>query len=205
MSGLLQISSEPPAARVLVDGRFRGMTPLTLDDLKPGEHAIVLESAEGSVSRTVTISASEPVVLEERIFSGWIAVYSPFDLIVREGAKAFALDDRRQIMLPPGPHQLRLENRVLGYEEIRQVDVKPGAVVTLQVTPPRSALTVKATADAQVWVDGVLAGDTPLVAFSVALGTHEVIVKRAGDERRFIVTSTVKPVNLSVDFSRPGV
>jgi hypothetical protein len=204
MTGRLQISSEPPAARVLVDGRFRGMTPLTLDDLELGEHAIVLESAEGSVRRTVTIAGSEPVVLEERIFSGWIAVYSPFDLIVSEGATAFALDDRHQIMLPPGPHELRLENRALGYDEIRHVDVKPGGVVTLQVTPPRSALTVKATADAQVWVDGVLAGDTPLVAFSVTLGTHEVIVKRAGDERRFIVTSTVKPVDLSVDFSKPG-
>lgn len=55
-----------------------------------------------------------------------------------------------------------------------------------------------------MWVDGVVAGDTPLVAFSVALGTHEVIVKRAGDERRFIVTSTVKPSELSVDVSRPG-
>lgn len=202
-TGVLQISSEPPAARVLVDGSFRGMTPLTLDDLKLGEHAIVLESAEGSVSRRVTIAA-EPVVLDERIFSGWIAVYSPFDLIVREGGKALALDDRHQIMLPPGPHELHLENRALGYEGIRQVNVKPGEVATLQVTPPRSALTVKATEDAQVWVDGVLAGDTPLVAFSVALGTHEVIVKRAGDERRFIVTSTVKPADLSVDFSQPG-
>jgi hypothetical protein len=204
MTGLLQIGSEPPGARVLVDGRFRGMTPLTLDDLTLGEHAIVLESAEGSVSRTVTIAAAEPVLLEERIFSGWIALYSPFDLIVREGTKALALDDRHQIMLPPGPHELHLENRALGYDEIRHVDVKPGGVVTLQVTPPRSSLTVKATEDAQVWVDGVLAGDTPLVAFSVALGTHEVMVKRAGDERRFIVTSTMKPADLSVDFSRPG-
>jgi len=203
-TGRLQVSSVPPAARVLVDGKFRGMTPLTLDDLNRGEHQVVLESAEGSVSRTVTITASESVVLEEMIFSGWVAVYSPFDLIVREGTRAFPLDDRHQIMLPPGPHELHLENRALGYDEVRRVDVKPGEVQTLQVTPPRSALTVKATADAQVWVDGVLAGDTPLVAFSVALGTHEVIVKRAGDERRFIVTSTVKPVDLSVDFSRPA-
>lgn len=203
-TGRLQISSEPPAARVLVDGRLRGTTPLTLDDLELGEHAIVLESAEGSISRKVTIAGSEPVVLEERIFPGWIAVYAPFDLIVREGTKASALDDRHQVMLPSGPHELHLENRALGYDEIRRVDVKPGGVVTLQVTPPRSALTVKATEDAQVWVDGVLAGDTPLVAFSVALGTHEVIVKRAGDERRFIVTSTMKPADLSVDFSKSG-
>jgi len=203
-TGRLQISSQPPAARALVDGKFRGITPLTLDDLEPGEHAIVLESPEGSVSRTVTITASDPVVLEEKIFSGWLAVYSPFDLIVREGTRAFPLDDRHQIMLPPGPHELHLENRALGYDEIRHVDLKPGEVLTLQVTPARSALTVKATADAQVWVDGVLTGDTPLVAFSVALGTHEVIVKRAGDVRRFIVTSTVTPVDLSVDFSKPG-
>jgi PEGA domain len=203
-TGRLQVSSQPPVARVLVDGTFRGMTPLTLDDLKPGQHAIVVDSAEGSVSRTVTIDASAPVVLEESIFSGWLAVYSPVDLVVREGAKAYPLDDRHQIMLPPGPHALHLENRALGYDEARQVYVKPGETLTLQVTPPRSALTVKATVDAQVFVDGALAGDTPLVAFSVALGTHEVVVKRAGDERRFVVTSTVKPLDLSVDFSKPA-
>lgn len=79
--------------------------------------------------------------LEEMIFSGWFAVYSPFDLVVREGAKAFPLDDRHQIMLPSGPHELHLENRALGYDEVRQVDVKPREVLMLQVTPPRSALT----------------------------------------------------------------
>ena len=203
-TGRLQITSQPPVARVLVDGKFRGVTPLTLDDLKLGEHSVVLKTAEGSVSRTVTIAASDSVVLEEMIFSGWLAVYSPFDLVVREGAKALPLDDRHQIMLPPGPHAVHLENRALGYDEVRQVDLKPGEVLTLQVTPPRSALSVQATADAQVFVDGVLAGDTPLVAFPVALGTHEVIVKRAGDGRRFVVTSTVKPAALSVDFSKPA-
>lgn len=203
-TGRLQISSQPSAARVLVDGQLRGMTPLTLDDLAVGAHTVVLENTAGSVSRVVTTTASDPVVLEELIFSGWIAVYSPFDVVASEGAQVFAFDDRHQIMLTPGPHELHLENRALGYEEVRHVNVKPGEVATLQVTPSRSALTVRATEDAQVWVDGEVAGDTPLVAFPVALGTHEVIVKRAGDERRVIVTSTVKPVDLTVDFSRPA-
>jgi hypothetical protein len=188
---------------VLADGRFRGTTPLTLDDLRLGEHTIVLESPVGSVSRTVTIDASRPVVLDEQIFSGWVAVYAPFDLVVRDGTRACQVDDRHQTMLTPGPHELHLENRALGYDEVRQVYVKPGEVLALQVTPPRSSLTVTASADAQVWVDGVLAGGAPVTSFAVALGTHEVIVKRPGDERRFIVTSTVKPVDLSVDFSRP--
>ena len=188
---------------MLIDGVFRGTTPLAIDDIRHGEHVVVLDSSEGSVSRLVTIADSNPVVLDERIFSGWVALYSPFDLAVREGARTLAVDDRHQLLLAAGPHELHLENRVLGYEEVRRVDVKPGETLTLQITPPQSDLTVTATRNAQVWVDGALAGDAPLVAFSVALGTHEVIARRAGEERRVIVTSTVKPVELKVDFSRP--
>jgi hypothetical protein len=38
--GHLQVSSEPAKARVTVDGRLRGVTPLTVADLSVGEHAI---------------------------------------------------------------------------------------------------------------------------------------------------------------------
>ena len=72
--------------------------------------------------------------------------------------------------------------------------------------PPRSTIAVTASEAAQVLIDGTQAGDTPLAAVPIDLGTHQVVVRSAsGAERRFTVTITVKPFALNVDFSTPGL
>jgi hypothetical protein len=202
-TGGLRVSSTP-TAQVFVDGKARGETPVTMSDLSVGRHTVELKSSAGNVERTVTIAADKTVDMEESIFSGWVAVYSPFDLTVTEGGRALLMDDRHQIMLSPGRHVLRLVNRTLAYDAVRQVDLQPGEVTTLTVTPPPSTITVTATEAAEVWVDGVRIGEAPVNAVSVPLGTHDVVVKRAaGGERKSTVTVTVKPFTLYVDFSRP--
>jgi archaellum component FlaG (FlaF/FlaG flagellin family) len=204
-TGGLSVNSTPTGAQVLVNGKARGVTPLTLADLPAGRYTIDLKSSAGTVQRTVTVAADKTAEVDEMIFSGWLAVYSPFDLVITDGARVLRLDDRNQIMLPPGRHELRLVNRTFGYEAVRQVELKPGELVTLSVTPPPSTMTVTATEAAEVWLDGARVGETPLNAVAVELGTHEIVVKRAaGGERRFTVAVTVTPLILNVDFSRPG-
>ena len=204
-TGGLHVISTPPAAQVLVDGKARGATPLTITDLGVGRHTVELKSTAGTVERTITVAADKTVEMEESIFSGWVAVYSPFDLAVTEGGRALLMDDRHQIMLSPGRHVLRLVNRTLAYDAVRQVELKPGEVANLTVTPPPSTMTVTATEAAEVWLDGVRIGETPVNAVSVPLGTHDIVVKRAaGGERKITATVTVNPYTLHVDFSRPG-
>ena len=79
-SGRLSILTDPPGARVTVDARPRGVSPLTIDDLAAGEHAIVVTSDAASARRTVGVSAA---VAKEVVFSlprstapsaGWVAV-----------------------------------------------------------------------------------------------------------------------------------
>jgi hypothetical protein len=41
--GSIDIDSRPRGARVLVDGRYVGLAPLRLADVRPGEHQITLE------------------------------------------------------------------------------------------------------------------------------------------------------------------
>jgi hypothetical protein len=203
-TGQLRVTSEPVGARVLVDGTARGATPLTLDDLAVGAHTVVLQSVAGSVRRSVTVSAGETADVAEKIFAGWLTVLSPFQVEISEGARAISLDDSNQVMLKPGPHELRLENRALGFQEIRKVDVRPGETTALSIVPPRSALTVTATVPAEIWLDGVHIDHTPLVGFALELGTRELVVKSAnGDERRFTLTVTAKPVVINADFSKP--
>jgi PEGA domain len=200
--GRLSATSDPTGARVLVDGTPRGVTPLAIGDLAPGVHLVVLDSAAGSVHRSITIVADETVEIAESIFDGWVSVVAPFDVTIAEGTRALTPDDRNQVMLAPGRHELHLQNTALGYEDVRPVDVTPGETTTLSVVPPRTTITVTANAPASVWIDGVSAGDAPATA-AVDLGSHDVVVKPTDrGERRFTVTATVKPVRLDVDLSR---
>ena len=200
-TGGLRVGSTPAGATVVVDGKARGVTPLTLTNLVPGRHEVSLESDAGSVHRSVRIAANQTAELDERIFSGWLIVYAPFEVVIVEGARVLQPDAHNEIMLPPGIHELRMMNRGLAYETTQRVEVKPGERTTVRLTPPASTLTVTASDAAEVWVDGARVGATPLNAAPVPLGTHDLVVRReAGGERRFTVTIGAKPFTLAVDF-----
>ena len=203
-TGRLELTSEPAGAQVVLDGKARGITPLTVDDLAPGTHALDLQSSEGSIHRSFAVKAGETAKIAEAIFGGWVKVFAPFEVTVREGAKVVRLEEGNQIMLPAGRHELHVMNRQLGYDTVHHVDLKPGETSTISVAAPASSIAVRTSAPAQVWIDGVRAGDAPIEAMSVAVGTHEVVARQpGGEERRSVVTVTVRPVTLDIDFSKP--
>jgi hypothetical protein len=202
-TGILMARSEPPGAIVLVDGRERGVTPLTLNDLTAGAHTVVLQSDKGSVRRTVTVAADRTALVSESIFAGWLSVFSPFEVQISEGALAIRLDETSKVLLSPGPHDLRFENRDLGFRETRRVEVQPGQTTSLSIVAPPSTLTVTANAPAVVTIDGQQVGETPLRSHPIALGTREIVVKSAdGTERRITQKVTVAPVQIDVDFTQ---
>ena len=197
--GTLRVKSNP-AAMVLVDGKQRGATPLTLNDIPAGKHDVTLRSQAGTVRKAVTIAANETVDIDEGIFPGFAAIYLPFDITISENGKVLRPDDRNQIMLSAGTHDFRLINRALGYDVVKSVEVKPGETTTLRLSPT-SPLTVTATETMAVFLDGARVGETPVKALQVAVGVHEVLVKKAGGaERKYSVTVGGNPVTLNADF-----
>ncbi len=199
----LRVKSTPDGARVLVDGKERGVTPLTLTGLAPGVHEVTIASNAGTVRRSVRLAANEATDVDESIFAGFVTVLAPFDVEVSENGHPLRTDERGQILLAPGNHDLRVANASLDYATVQQVEVKPGATTALRVTPPSSALTVTSAEPSEVWLDGVHVGDTPLNGVAAPLGTHEVVVKRAGaTDRRFTVTIGTKPFTLNADSGR---
>ena len=201
-TGRLVVTSANGVAQVLVDGQARGMTPLTLDGLSAGKHTVLLKNQNGSVEQAVTVGPGETAQVEQTIFPGWVSVVAPVDLAISEGTRSLRLDDRSQVMLSPGPHELRFENRALGYQEVRRVDVRPGETTQLSIAPPRSKATFTATAPAEVWVDGVSVGQTPLVDLPIEIGTHHIRMKSGSAERQFTVTATMTPLAFNADFSQ---
>ena len=204
-TGKLEVTSEPTGARVRADGIVRGVTPLTLEGLAVGVHSIVIESGQGSVQRSVSIKAGKTAQVTANIFAGFLTVFSPFEITITEGTRAIRLDEHHQVMLPSGPHQITMENTALGYRETRRVDMRPGETTTLSVVPPRSTIRVTASEPADVVLDGMPIGRTPLDEFPADLGTRELMLTSAsGEVRRLIVTLTARPAQVNVDFSKPA-
>ena len=201
-TGRLVVTSASGVAQVLVDGKPRGVTPLTLDGLSAGKHVVTLQNQNGSVEQTVTIGSSETAQLDQTIFPGWVSIVAPVDVTISEGTRSLRLDDRSQVMLSPGQHELVFANRALGYQEVRRVEVRPGETTQLSIAPPRSKATFTATAPAEVWLDGVSVGQTPLIDLPVTIGTHHVRVKSGSAERQFTVTATMTPLAFNVDLSQ---
>jgi len=186
---------------VTVDGRKRGVTPLVLNDLSSGRHAVTLESAGGTVQRSVDVKAGETATLETPIYPGWLAVFAPIELEIQAHGRVLRFDERHQTLLPPGRHEIVAVSRALGYRDSRVVDVRPGEVTRLSIEPPRTTLTVAAAAPAQVWLDGTHIGAAPVVDLPIDLGTHQIVVRHptAGEERRTI-SATSAPVRVQIDF-----
>ncbi len=57
MTGGLDVRSDPPGARVTIDGQPRGTTPVTVRDLAPGDHQVVLEAGGRKVTQAVRVDA----------------------------------------------------------------------------------------------------------------------------------------------------
>lgn len=202
-TGRLDVRSDPAGARVLVDGRVRGVTPLSIE-APLGPHVVVLESSQGLVTKTVDVTGNAAAVVSEAIYSGWLRVSSPIELMVRKGNDGIRLDERNQALIAPGSHDLWFENRALGFKEMRRIEVKPGETTALVIDPPPSKLTVTATMPAEVLIDGERAGETPLIDYPVHIGTRDVTIKSAsGAQRHATLTVTVTPARVDVDFSRP--
>ena len=69
--GSMFVDSRPQAARVIIDGRFAGVTPLRVPELRTGTHLVRIERAGyGAFSKTVGVQAGEQArvtaALEER-------------------------------------------------------------------------------------------------------------------------------------------
>ena len=142
--GRLSIVTDPPGARVSINSRPRGVSPLLVEDLAPADHLVSVASDTGSAQRSVTVASG---VAKELMFSlprstapvaGWIVVASPFPVEVIERDETIATSGPKKVMLAAGRHSFVLRNGTLGYEEQRTIDVAPGAVVSLNVTAPKT-------------------------------------------------------------------
>jgi len=199
-SGRLVIASSDDNPQVVIDGKPRGSAPVTVI-LPAGTHRLLVRGVKGSVERTVHVDAGETMDINEEIYPGFVAVSSAVDLTFSENGKALKRDERGWAILPPGPHDIRLDNNQLGIHETRHVVVTPGDATHISLAPPGSTLSIAANEPAEVWVDGTSLGEAPVTDAPVKLGMHDVRVRSASHEKWLRVRVTTQPAQLNVDLT----
>ena len=207
--GGLQVATEPPGAKVLIDGEARGVAPLTVSDLKAGEHAVVVQGTGEPVSRTVTVQEGAVASLvismnsASAFASGWLAI-SGVPVQIMENGTLLGSTETPRILVPAGSHELELTNAALGYHVTRTVQVVAGQTLSITLKAPQGTLSINALPWAEVWVDGKPAGETPIGNLSLTIGNHELLFRHPelGEQRKTVTVGALAPVRVGVDLRK---
>jgi len=209
--GRISVVTDPPGAKVTVDGHPRGVSPLVVADLAADEHIVSVAGENGSVERKVVVT---PAGTTSLLFSlapkaagplgGWLTVQSPFDVEIVEGSDVVGSSTTSRVMLAAGRHDVVLANRSIGYRETKKIEVTAGRTTTLRVDPPQVSVSVNARPWAEILVDGASVGQTPIANLLVAVGSHDVVFRNPqhGDRWQTVVVTATGPNRITADLTK---
>lgn len=209
-SGALYVISSPAGSNVYLDGAYRGITPITLNNLASGTHILEVDHAgyydwkstvDVPAGGTRTISATlNPMPSSS---TGWLYVSSS------PGGASVTLDGNSRGETPSSG-SLKLNNIAsgtytvvltrAGYQQYSTTtSVSPNTVTEVSaILQPTSApsgtgglFVTSAPPGANVFLDNLFMGITPVTLASVTTGNHVVSVKLDGYQEYSVTT----PVN----------
>jgi hypothetical protein len=206
-TGNLTITSTPSGAEVLFDGRSRGKTPLDLKDVPAGAHTVVLQANGGRVSQTVNVRVGTHVAVSMKIQQGYLSVASRVPLEIQMNGQRVGSSGDDRVPLPPGSHRLTFVNARMNYRSEQTVEIRPGDVTTLTISPPFGRVEVQTTLGAEVLIDGQKVGVAPLAELELPIGRREVVVRNpeSGDKRTAVIeVKRDETTILSLPLGGPG-
>ncbi len=135
--GGLEVTSKPPGARLYVDGKIQGKTPLRLTGVPTGRHEIRLIGADGvPVVRQVTVVSGEVAKVAVDVETGRsLAAEGPAP---EPGAAPGLADAELQPLRIVWERKVALRD---GQMHLVVADLPVGRLVSVTVSPPRSYLT----------------------------------------------------------------
>ncbi len=217
-TGSLFVRSDPAGAKVLVDNKPAGVTPITVLDLSPGSHSISVTAPDGSTAKqsvnveagataTLRLSLDRPQVAQATTAAaaepsnGWVLVDAPIEMQVLQGGRQIGMSGRR-LPLAPGSYDLQL--RAADYSTAKRVEVSAGRVARVEVNVPDGTVNLNAAPWAEVYLDGRSLGETPIANASVSPGTHEVIFRNPQfvELRQMVTVASGKATRLAVTLTK---
>jgi serine/threonine-protein kinase len=204
----MDITSDPPGARVVIDGKPAGVTPVTAP-VEPGSHDVVVSAGTASFQRSVTVANGTTATVVASLGAaasgaGWLTIASPVELQVLEGGAVIGTTTAARLMLPAGRHDLMVSSTLLGFQSPLHVDVQNGKSTLATVPVPNGSVSINALPWATVTLDGRDLGTTPIANVDVPLGTHDLILKHPqfGERRQSVLVTAKTPVRLVIDLSK---
>jgi len=196
--GSVYVESNPSGASAVLDGHYSQTTPCTFTNVNAGSHQLAV-SMPGYTSwtKTVTVSAGSTTRVSATLSPVAPNTGSIYMVTTPQGASAFVdgvyygITPAQASGLPPGIHQVRLS--LSGFQDwVGNVDVISGVTSTVTQTlhvatptptqsPGTGTVSVSSTpSGAQVFLDDVFLGVTPVTLPSVSPGSHVILLKNPG-------------------------
>ena len=211
--GRLEIGSEPPGALVALDGISKGVTPLVIADAAAGQHRVTVSAGGNSVNRTVNVTrgatatlvvAIAPAPVAADSSAGWLTIQSPIDMDIMEDGRILGSTRMERVMLPVGSHRIELANPALEFTIARTVQIAAGRTANVAIARPSGRLSVNAVPWADVSLDGVSIGTTPLGEMAVPIGAHELVFRhpQLGERRQTVTVKAQTPARIGIDLRK---
>ena len=194
-----------------MDGRYVGQSPVSVGDLTPGSHTVVLKHEAGTATEQVLIEEGKTTSLFVPLAArpattanaaGWISVVAaPVDVQLFENGRFLGSSRIDRIMVPAGRHEFEIVNEALGYQERRTVQVTAGQVAAISLKWPTGNLSINAVPWALAFVDGAPAGETPIANMQVPVGPHEILLRhpQLGERRASVTVTSRETAKVGVD------
>jgi hypothetical protein len=196
--GSVYVESNPSGASAVLDGHYSQTTPCTFTNVNAGSHQLAV-SMPGYTSwtKTVTVSAGSTTRVSATLSPIAPNTGTIYMVTTPQGASAYVdgvyygITPALASGLMPGVHQVRLS--LSGFADwVGNVDVTGGVTTTVTQTlhvatptptlsPGTGTVSVSSTpAGAQVFLDDVYLGVTPVTLPSVSPGSHVILLKNPG-------------------------
>lgn len=207
-TGQIDVRSVPPGAAVTVDEIDRGVTPLVVSALAPGDHVVAVRGAGGVVQQHVRVESGGtaavvvPLPVADPSAPGWLAFRSPVEIQLFELDRFLGTTASDRIVIAAGRHEITLKNEALGYEETRIVSVTAGKTLSDQLRLPTGTLQINAVPWAEVQVDGEAKGETPIGNLQLTIGDHDVTFRHPqfGERHQVATVRVGGQTRVSIDW-----
>lgn len=213
-TGLLKVVCNVPGAVVYVDGEQKGVCPVTVKGLIPGDHIVVVKSKRyitKSVPFKIVVDQQSLVTVDlekkkEQLPVGSVRIQSdqPDAMVIMDGKRL-------------GKAPLEVKNARVGLHIVKVIKpgfltheekftLKKGQAYTITALLKQGGqLKITSTpSGATIWIDTKPIGQTPLMEKVLTVGTYNVEVELNGyhREKRSITIKGGQPISLHMDLEK---
>src|SRR5688572_15458623 len=209
--GRLEIGSDPPGAAVAIDSVPKGMTPVVIADIPPGQHRVTVSAGENTINRTVNVTRGTTSTLVVSTAAsgagasgGWLTVHAPIEMDILQDGRILGSTRMERLMLPVGSHRIEFANASLEVSVARTVQIAAGKTMSLAIPLPSGRLSVNAVPWAEVSIDGLAVGTTALGELTVPIGAHELVFRHPqfGERRQTVTVKAQTPTRTGIDMRK---